>query len=336
MPKAKTPRHFTCRGCDERFPTSDGLDEHLQSKHKSAMYSCTAVGCFKGTSARKFQKSETLTQHIKESHKSDTVFSCVIKTCSFEPSELDDLAIHAHWMHTDLPSELDARELQRPDHDASVDAVINAATWNYFRCPIWNCRKFVSGGYKKVSAHLLAHLPVELEIVQDRLAIDGYEIYRDVIHTASVQIKCPACDVRCEDDTKFKHHLETAHILARSPGTLEHFEQWTKDVLSWGPKRYAERVSRRPCWLNRIPVHKYGWPSRFIHVDRDHKKSYKCSHLMCSYSWKGVRESHPSFLRPVGEIVATLSPHRIQILRHHPDFITSPIFQEQHSEFDAC
>jgi hypothetical protein len=217
MSKVKTARHFTCNICANpkthwsgrkpeprtiTFPTSDGLDKHLREEHRSAMYSCTAIGCFKGTSAPKFQKPETLTQHIKESHKPDTVFSCPIETCAFEPSKLDGVAIHAYWMHS--------RNYGWLEDTRVVSAVTNAATWMYFKCPVWNCRKLVSGDHKKISAHLLAHSPVVLDQVQSKLAADGYELSpipitgqpeNSLPHMSSIWIKCPACETRCENDT---------------------------------------------------------------------------------------------------------------------------------------
>jgi hypothetical protein len=349
MPKdqsrEKKPRHFTCLKCLKpskrlikygdaipqtiEFSTSDGLDKHLREEHRSTMYSCTAVGCFKGTSVPKFQKPETLTQHIKELHRSDTIYSCPMEGCSFGPCHLDHLVIHAHWTHTIVPSEVHERaRFQRGCRGLS--SFMNAATWQYFRCPVWDCRKFVSGGHRKVSAHLLAHLPIELENVRDELAFDGYEIYNShglvalssALRASSVQIKCPACEVRCESDADFRHHIEATHMLARFRGALEHFETWRKDIESWTVKQRLKKASQRPCWLESVP------DSVFYQVSRSRETSRKCSYSTCPFQvWKGG-EDHPSFLRTAGEIATDLWPHRMEILRHYPRFITHPLFQE--------
>jgi hypothetical protein len=320
------------------FSTSDGLDRHLQAQHESAMYSCTAVGCFKGTSATKFQKTETLTQHIKESHGPGVMFSCPSKTCTFEPSKLDDVAIHAHWMHTTNPSKIAARGWRHRLHDATIDAMINAASWNYFRCPIWNCRKFVSGGHRKVNAHLLAHLPIELEKVQDELASDGYEIRYAPIdiaidisapHTISIHIKCPACGVRCEDETSFRDHFEAIHMIAKSLGVLEHFKTWKEDVTSCSTNYFVKELSSRPCWLERVAN-----PESYkLRASCD--TSLKCSYPTCSFALSKEETSHPSFLRPANEIVQELWSHRIKILRHFPQFITYLMFNEQYLELES-
>jgi hypothetical protein len=356
MPKVKTARQFTCNRCanpvwpDRReprkvtFPTSDELDKHLQAEHDSAMYSCTAVGCFKGTSAPKFQKPETLTQHIKESHNPDTIFSCPVKTCTFEPSGLDDVAIHVHWVHTTNPSEpFQPRRFERSDRYCKEPrGFINAATWKYFRCPIWNCRKFVSGGHEKVSAHLLAHLPIELDNVRDELAFDGYEIHNahslvalstGTLRASSVQIKCPACEVRCESDVKFRHHIETNHMLAKSPGMREHFETWRADVLSWSLPEKIKHTSRRPCWLNRhTRLDGHGSADNLVSYSYD---SRQCSYAACSFVLESKeKRSHPSFLRSAKEIATGLWTHRAEILRHYPQFITCPMFQEQQPELE--
>jgi hypothetical protein len=305
------------------------------------MYSCTAVGCFKGTSTPKFQKTETLTQHIKESHKPDTVFSCPVRTCPFEPSKLDDLVIHAHWMHTSNPSEL-LYQTRFQDGWKEVSSFVNAASWKYFRCPIWDCRKFVSGGYEKVSAHLLAHSRVQLESGKDGLANGGYEIqFAPYVsrwspghpHGSSVQIRCPTCGVLSKDDAKFRHHIETSHMLAKSPGMLEHFETWRKDIISQCRKGYMaanHNVEDRPCWLAqeiyyaglaRIDILSYG-------------ETVKCSYSTCSFDLKGTMNSHPSFLHPDSDLATDLWEHRVEILRHHPQFITHPMFQEPHHELE--
>jgi hypothetical protein len=357
MPKdqsrEKKPRHFTCSKCLKpsrrsiekegavpqtiAFSTSEGLDKHLKAQHKTTMYSCTAVGCLKGTSAPKFQKSETLTQHIKESHKPDTLYTCPVEACSFEPSKLDDLVIHTHWMHTYEPTEQYNRT-NFQDGCKKVVSFINAATWKYFRCPIWDCRKFVSGGHEKVSAHLLAHCQIQLEGVQDELANDGYEIQfvSDVIglstghpDTSSVQIKCPACGVLSEDDTKFRHHLETSHMLAKSPGMREHFDTWRKGIMSGCRGCLISEVSRCPCWVlwESYPIGFY----RYNILDRDQE----CPYSTCSFQG-GASKGHPSFLRPAEEIAKDLWLHRAEILRHYPQFITYPMFQEQNPELHSC
>jgi hypothetical protein len=354
MPKdqsrEKKARHYTCSKCLKpakwlvvywgvvpqtiEFSTSDELDKHLQTEHKSAMYNCNAVGCFKEESAPKFQKAETLTQHIKESHEPGVMFSCPVKTCAIEPSKLDDVAIHVHWAHSEQPSEPSHshKTLLKRDCMEAI-ALINAATWRYFRCPIWNCRKFVSGGHKKVSAHLLAHLPIELEDVRDELARDGYQIDSvpdslplrpDTLRTSSVQIKCPACEVRCENDAEFRRHLEASHMIARSPGVLEHFRTWREDVTSCSTERDIKKLSSLPCWLE-------GDERYMVKISC----RVKCSYSTCSFSLEEREETHPTFLRPANEVTIDLWLHRIKILRHYPDFITHPMFQEQYPELEV-
>jgi hypothetical protein len=341
MPKVKTARHFTCKRCANpethwsgrrpeprtiTFPTSDGLDKHLREEHRSAMYSCTAVGCFKGTSAPKFQKPETLTQHIKESHTPDTIFSCPIDTCTFEPSKLDDIAMHAYWM--------DSRNHGFLEDTRVFSAVTNAATWMYFKCPVWNCRKLVSGGHKKISAHLLAHSPVVLDQVQSKLAEDGYELSpiqitgqpeNSVPHMSSIWIKCPACETRCENDTKFEYHVEVDHMLATSPEVLEHFESWKVDLMSWCNEQDAKHILSYPCWLDPVSRDKDVF---WLLSSPRRRKALKCSYPTCSFVSTSAQNQHPSFLRPAEDIAASLWPHRMRILRHYRRFLTYPMFEE--------
>lgn len=166
MPKEKTTRHFTCAKCSRgqgwlwkkkepqkvTFQKTIDLDKHLKEEHGSTMFKCTAIGCFRGASAPLFQKSETLTQHIKETHRPDTKYTCPAEDCTFAPSDLDTLAIHAYWTHISRPAEYHLRS-GYSWKDALVRPAFNAATWQYFRCPVWNCGSLVSGQYDEVSAH---------------------------------------------------------------------------------------------------------------------------------------------------------------------------------------
>jgi hypothetical protein len=143
-------------------------------------------------------------------------------------------------------------------------------------------------------------------------------------HITSIQIKCPACEVRCEDDTGLRHHIEAAHMLARSQGTLEHFKTWREDVTSWSYKPSVKEIFNRPCWLERGEWYMLKQPHRV-----------KCSYSTCSFSLERGGENHPNFLRPANEITIDLWSHRIKILRHYPDFIAYPMFQEQHPELEV-
>jgi hypothetical protein len=347
MPKEKTrekkSRHFTCSRCLKpsefsikysgsvpqtiTFPTSDDLNDHLQAKHGSAMYKCTARGCLgKGQTLRRFQKSGGLTDHMKLSHGPDTIFSCPISDCTFAPDVLDVVAVHVHWAHSDHPAE--------PSGVTCFDlaserarGLINAASWMYFRCPVWNCGQVLHSGYQRVSAHLRGHSAFELDQVQDKLTQDGYETVSsltaagadDAAHDITLHIRCPACEIMCENDTEFRRHIEAAHMLAQSPETMEHFEQWRKDVTPWITKVNAKRVARRLCWLSMAIEHSSHYGS--------HPR--RCSYPSCSFQISSPGDEHPDFLRPAEDIGTELFPYRMKILRHWPDFLTHSMFQQQ-------
>lgn len=351
MPKAKKSRLLTCRRClhywrpqgNQRleFPTPDKLDDHLKSEHESAMHECNAIGCFKGASKTKFQKSETLTQHIKESHGPNTMFSCPIEACTFPPTGLDNTAIHIHWAHFKDPTRLrhgyrdslkdwtDSRPDRWSPHSGDVDAstpqigskdasavraIMYAAPWMYLICPVWNCRKIVSGGYDKVSAHLLVHSVDQLDQTRERLAGYGYEVQHPLVTNInqtlaseiSINLRCPACRVQCEDDECFRTHVESDHILA--PGMFEHLQTWRNDIEPF--------TFPHPCWLSMHDVQ----ISKF--------DSIKCSFPTCSYSMESHGDQHPGLLRASDDVKADLAPHRAVLLRHYPELLTHRLFQE--------
>lgn len=336
MPKEKKPRHYTCAQCAAgrlrywrwvkaepvtvTFPTTDDLDKHLREQHRSSMHRCTAVGCFKGQSAAMFQKSETLTQHIKETHKADTIFFCPLDTCDFGPARIDDLAVHAHWKHP-----WKTWEFSLGVH-SQLSPFANAATWMYFRCPVWNCRQIFSNDYEKVCTHLATHSDVEVQGAKDQLIQDGYEIRHisgGVNRTGAdqvflVQIVCLACEARCASDAKFRDHLAASHILASTPGTMEHFRAWRGDIVAWSASQSKKYNSEVPCWIQ-----EFVWLRR---PDRG-TGSRRCS--ACSFELRqpGDGDRHPSLLRAVEDVITELLPHRMSILRHYPAFIRHPTFE---------
>lgn len=346
MPKAPKGRKLTCRSClypqkpryrDSapqskrlQFSTPDKLDEHLKAEHSSSMYECNAIGCFKGTSTTRFQKTETLTQHIKESHGPDSMFSCPENTCNFGPAKLDEMVVHIHWTHTgniDL-LRLTTQKWQDWRHTKrAVRAVMNSAPWLYLMCPVWNCQKSISGGYDKAKAHLLGHSVDQLDCIREKLAEHGYEIQLhpnvgagpDIRHTKSIHVKCPACKVCCEDDESFRRHLENDHLLAF--GAADHFLTWRRDVKSKVCRDFHSRFDRHPCWIGAEGFRR----RRVAHTVG---KFVGCSFPSCSFVEPQEEDKHPSFLRAAEETKAELGPCRMEILRHYPDFLDHPLFEE--------
>jgi hypothetical protein len=352
MPKEVTPRQFTCAKCLKpdttfnfqtreyekaepqtiRFRMAADLDKHLEAEHGTAMFRCTAVGCLKGSSAPRFQKSETLTQHIKESHQPNTIYTCPVTDCAFEPSGLEDLVVHAFWTHKRKPTVYNLRSAYTW-RDGSVRPIFNAAPWLYFRCPIWNCRKIVSGGYNQVSTHLLKHLPIELEQVQHNLSGCGYEVLSarspgvegQATPKIMVHIRCPACDALCESGASFRRHLEADHILARSSGTSDHFETWRRDVRSWTATDFIGHLAQRPCWMESTN-------GLLIKSVKRGGNPQVCSYPGCSFQWNGHASQHPSLLRDVVDVVDDLFPYRMRLLQHYPAFISHPCFKDSVAE----
>lgn len=344
MPKAPKSRTLTCREClypkphrnpdvekyevrtpaRLEFPTPDKLDNHLKTKHRSAMYECNAIGCFKGASITKFQKPETLTQHIKDSHRPDSMFSCPIKTCNFGPSRLPEMIVHAHWAHSGDPTAL--KFTYRHDHigwthdishiQQAVRAMMNAAPWLYSVCPVWNCRKSLMAGSKSLSVHLLEHSVEQLEEIREQLNGYSYEMRilsstttdDTVSHEISICIRCPACKQQCENDESFRGHLESNHLVA--PGMIGHIETWKRDLQPFVYQGNAERFSRHPCWLQ---------PTKYLQSKAERAK---CSFPECSHTLKKPDDQHLGFLRAANAIKADLAPYCMEVLRHYPEFLT--------------
>lgn len=315
--------------CDLTFSRKWELNRHKQVKHATESitpFICGARGCYKGDLPWSFVRPDKLTSHIKATHNLDTHFkTCPVEACAFGPSTLEDLGVHISRAH---------------QPEAHGRAVLNATTCKVLRCPLWRCRKAVTSD--KLIGHIESHPATDIEVETGRLQAENLlvdftpSLERQMRGPSgfTVQLACPVCTAILDNIEQFVAHLSANHIYEPRSGEHEHFLRWKatwalsadKEMRSHIEKLSPwDRVNLRPWYLvRRSSEDEVSCPmcsfrvSRLPngHIDRD-------GHFL-------IAKHHLSFLRPEADVIAELYPHRMQVLRLCPAFITHLVF----SNFD--
>jgi hypothetical protein len=308
----------TCFDCEDNvtFSRKSDFERHRRLKHShedQQHFVCSAQGCFRGEVPWSFARSDKLTSHIKTTHNLNTIFDqCPIQYCSFGPCTLEVLGVHtrpAHW-----------------DYEAGR-AVLNATSCKALRCPLWHCGKHFEA--KKLLQHITSHAKEELEAADPSLQFIGLLVQSAPGYDVTIQVICPVCRTASASMEQFIRHLSTVHLCTPQSGGSEHFEKW-KAYLTQNLDKYFS-----PGRVNKLMP----WSSLDIRT-LSTKRDFRCP--SCQFSVAGVEkygsdqpakeraiiEHHLSFLCPEAEVVKELYPHRMQILRLWPEFVTHPVFAD--------
>jgi hypothetical protein len=310
--------NLKCHECEDEvtFSRMSDVDRHHRLKHSHGYHQhfvCNAQGCFKGQVPWSFARSDKLTSHIKTTHNPDTIFSrCPIKGCTFGPCALEVLGVHVQRAHQ--------------DHEAGR-AVLNATSCKALRCPKWRCGKHVSA--KKLLHHVASHAKEDVEAAKPNLELLGLLIQSTPGYGFTIQVVCPICHAVSADIEKFTGHLVTSHLYTPESGGSEHFDNW-KACLARNMPKYAivrHAVAGLLPWSH-LRTHKeysgsFGCPSCPFSV-----AGFEGYGLDQEDKRRAIREHHLGLLRPEAEVVKDLYPHRMQILRLWPEFVTHPVFAD--------
>ncbi|KXS96555.1 hypothetical protein AC578_1969 [Pseudocercospora eumusae] len=266
------------------FPRQYELDRHIATVHeKQKPFWCPVKGCFKSTAAPSFTRSDKLTSHIRACHKVDADTDCPVVGC---PVTLELLLLGRHLVFDHH------RGLDRTAR-AHANAVVNAASSKFRKCPLWQCSAQVP--LSRFEAHLKSHGRDELECMAVDLAKEGYIIafFDDSQEAAEIYVRCPVCSDVVESLADFEKHLLFSHIT-------------------------------NPGWPNpqRIPSLDSGfyeghWTSRIAMTDRKDRQIG----LHCRGCGEDFADRHDcGIMRNNKDIVAELRPHRQALLRLCPAF----------------
>lgn len=296
------------------------LNRHIRVRHEGGKsFSCPYRGCFKGRHAPSFARPDKLTAHIRAVHHRQAGQSliCPAENCVAPPLELDLLGMHIKKRHLGIAYSLE-----------SLRALANAASPEYWHCPLWNCG--VAIRLPSVLTHLLGHSPGELESIADELLSVNYVLVRgstpvfatpewagqhlDSTRIAGVRVLCPVCALECDDHAAFESHIDEVHLVHRNK--QRHFRSWRdyarehniwrkgetlKPWTKWEPRRAWKRIQCPSCDFYQ-PV---------LRIDR-------------YYRYKKVVDHHIGMLADPEEI----KPYRRDILKLYPDFATHPIWND--------
>lgn len=331
----KSVESFRCDypGCEHQgtFSRSWELDRHKRSRHRCGIinpFVCGAHGCYKRELPCSFLRPDKLTSHIKAAHNLNTCFeTCPVEGCVFGPATLEDLGVHISRAH---------------QLEAHGRAVLNATTCKVLRCPLWQCRKVVTS--EKLIGHIECHSATDIEIETGRLQAESLivdftpplERQMQTPFGFTVQVVCPVCTVVLDDIQPFAVHLSANHIYEPQSGGYEHFVKWKATWALSVDNQTRARVDKLVPWR---PVYSSIW--YLVRRGTELERTLSCP--MCPFAATRHRsgrfskdqedkiaEHHLSFLQRNADATARLYPHRMQILKLCPAFITHPVF----SDFD--
>jgi hypothetical protein len=309
-------------GCTHQgtFPRDWELTRH-KAKHNvgPGSFVCRAEGCFNKQMPWTFTRSDKLTSHIKAVHTRDTVFAaCPIINCNLGRCNLETLGVHIERKHKNWPE---------------GRAVLNASTCKVRKCPLWRCGKSLTA--RELPGHVSEHAKDEVMEAISNLKSEG--LNAAAISGSSgmiITVSCPICDATSDDIGGFIAHLWTSHLFLAGSDGVDHFAAWkstlTENTLS---PEHAKIASLLP-WTAFEGHLRFGC----------RQKMFRCSSclLHClrgdegrrdlSESQRAARNAvsilHLSLLRPEAEVIAELHPHRMQILRLYPEFVSHPVFAD--------
>jgi hypothetical protein len=307
---------FKCVDCKNEvtFSRKSDLERHERLKHShrcdEKRFVCCAQGCFRGQMPWTFARSDKLTSHIKTTHNQGTIFGrCPIKDCNFGPSTLEILGAHIRRAHQD---------------DEAGRAVLNATSCKALRCPLWRCGKHVS--VVKLLNHITSHAREEIEAAKPSLELVGLLVQCTCEYDITIKVICPVCQTASANMKQFIEHLSSEHLYTPSSGDWEHFELW-RAYLGQHSVTLAEKLLPwSPIYETYLPLRKGDIACPSCPFSVANLKLHWTSDQQAKES--PIREHHLSLLRPEAEVIKELYPHRMQILRLWPEFVTHPVFAD--------
>lgn len=143
----------------------------------------------------------------------------------------------------------------------------------------------------------------------------------------SIDVCCPICSILSPNLEQFRHHLLASHVFYDSVYGPGHFHAW-KDSL----KRIVEgtddssSIEALQPWtrlgkLGLFPELIMQCPSCFFFVDDGHNDTDAAA-------MNTIHGHHLALLRSEDATAVEIYPHRMQILRLFPEFISHPVFED--------
>lgn len=306
------------------FPRTWELRRHMESKHHvgAKRFVCCAERCLnkQSQSPWAFTRSDKLTAHVKATHNRDTIFAaCPIDGCNLGHCTLETLGVHIARAHKDC-------EAGR--------AILNASSCKVRKCPLWRCGKHVKT--RDLQGHVAGHpkhdvLAATLELNHEGLVVKHAAVssQQDSAHLGLViNVPCPICNTTSDDMDHFVTHFWANHLFLAGSGGADHFKAWksvlirhtpNSDLLPWANLRY---------WvLSRRGLETIACPSCLLTFGDSGRSRYRMTNSQRA-AMDAIFTHHLSLLRPEAEVIAEVFPHRVQILRLYPEFVSHSVFAD--------
>lgn len=263
-------------------------------------YPCPVLGCaYTGQNA--LYRPDKLKVHLRMSHTDDALCQCPVQACTVRILPLDLMSAHAR-LH---------RQFEHQSIEVLGGYKKNLGAW-VARCPIGSskaCKIWTrSAG---LSSHILGHSEEERTKFRTEFEEAGFD-------SVSGNIVCPICSDLILDNEEFATHIHTRHLLEPDSEGAEHFNACYEALLS--QSRSKAGASWRHIW-------DCSWPYGF-------KESQSCPGCGLSLvkSEYGLPYAHQEnvkkHLRMHKEDITEVIQHRRQILKHYPEIVHHPIFDD--------
>jgi uncharacterized C2H2 Zn-finger protein len=322
--KQKASLQLKCdfEGCTHRgtFSRESDLRRHTRSKHPRAdagSFVCRAEGCFNRQLPWTFTRSDKLTSHIKAVHTRDTVFTaCPVSRCDFGRCTLETLGVHLVRGHLHGGSE-----------------VLNASTCKVRKCPLWHCDKHLKA--RDLPGHVTGHAKYDVlaaipELEHEGLVVLSTSVSSQQGHTytgLTIAVQCPMCNTMSDDIDQFITHLWSRHVFLAGSGGADHFVAWRSTLIENAPSWQRSGLEAILPWTDC----KSDW-----YLPKSGVNTIQCPSCSLPFSFRGNHQRNaamahlfsPHLLRPEAEGIAELYPHRMQILRLYPEFVSHPVFAD--------
>ena len=311
-------------GCTHQgtFPRKWELARHIATKHSvgSGSFVCRAEGCFDKQLPRAFTRSDKLTSHIKAVHTRDTVFtSCPVDRCNFGRCTLETLGVHLARAHGQF--------YQRGSE------VLNASTCKVRKCPLWRCGKHLKA--RDLPGHVTGHAKDDVlaaipELEHEGLVVLSTSVSSQQGHTytgLTIAVQCPVCNTMSDDIDQFVTHLWSRHVFLAGTGGADHFVAWKSTLIETAPGWQRSGLEAILPWTD-CKSHWY--------CPKPGMNTIQCPSCSLPFNSGGNPQRNAAMahlfstllLRPEAEVIAELYPHRMQILRLYPEFVSHLVFAD--------
>jgi hypothetical protein len=148
-----------------------------------------------------------------------------------------------------------------------------------------------------------------------------------------ISVLCPICNANSDDTDGFIAHFWASHLFTE--GGADHFILWKSILTGNSAKDQHAKIASLSPWNGfdksvtfKSRIDTIQCSSCLLLFSGLHSNSWSATSESQRAALSAVSAHHPSLLRPEAEVEADLRPHRMQILRLYPEFVSHPVFAD--------